>query len=194
MSDWFERRVARALRADVPLGSDEGARRGVMERVRAAAAEGHPVHRRGATWHRVGRQSIVGISLAAGIGGISTLSVIAPTAHPGGQGLSPVVIGDTVVSTLRDTLRLVRLMFEATDARRVAVAGDFNGWDATGTPLSRDEGSRRWSVTLALRAGEHRYAFVVDGTRWVPDPRAERSVEGGDGRIYSLLNLSRTSN
>jgi hypothetical protein len=194
VSEWFERRVARALRADVPLGSDERARRGVMERVRAAAAEGHPVRRRGGGWHGVSRQSIVGLSLAAGIGGISTLSVMSPDARPVGPGLSSVVIGDTVVSTLRDTLRLVRLMFDASDAQRVAVAGDFNGWDAEASPLSRDEGSHRWSVTLALRAGEHRYAFVVDGTRWVPDPRAEHSVEGENGRVYSLLNLRRTSN
>jgi hypothetical protein len=194
VSEWFERRVARALRADVPLASDERARRAVMERVRAAAADGHPIRRRTASWHRVSRQSIVGLSLAAGIGGVSTLSIISPDARPVGQGLSSAVIGDTVVSTLRDTLRLVRLMLEAPDARRVAVAGDFNAWDAEATPLSRDEGSRRWSVTLALHAGEHRYAFVVDGTRWVPDPRAEHSVEGADGRIYSLLNLSRTSN
>lgn len=194
MSEWSERRIARALRADVPLGSDERARGAVMERVRAAAAEGYPIHRRGGAWRRVSRQSIVGLSLAAGIGGISTLSILSPDVHPVGQGLSSVVLGDTVVSTLRDTLRLVRLMFEAPDARRVAVAGDFNEWDAEATPLSRDQSSRRWSITLALRAGEHRYAFVVDGTRWVPDPRAQQSVEGENGRIYSLLNVRRTSN
>jgi hypothetical protein len=194
VSDWFERRVARALRADVPLCGDERARRGVMERVRRAAAEGHPVRRRAEPWHRLSRSSIVGISLAAGIGGISTLSVIAPASHPGASTISSVVLGDTVVSTLRDTLRLVRLMFDAPDARRVAVAGDFNRWNADATQLTRDEGSRRWSVTLALREGEHRYAFVVDGTRWVPDPRAGRSAQGENGRIYSLLNVSRASN
>ena len=91
-------------------------------------------------------------------------------------------------------LRLVRLMFDAPEARRVAVAGDFNGWDADATQLTRDERSRRWSVTLALHDGQHRYAFVVDGTRWVPDPRGGRSVQGADGRVYSLLSLSRTSN
>ena len=37
MSAWFEHRVARALRAEVPLCGDERARRGVMERVRSAA-------------------------------------------------------------------------------------------------------------------------------------------------------------
>jgi len=193
VSDWFERRVARALHTDVPLGSDERARRSVMEQVRRAAADGHPVRRRD-PWHRLSRNSIVGLTLAAGIGGISTLTLVVPDSRTGAPGLSSVVIGDTVVSTLRDTLRLVRLILDAPDARRVAVAGDFNRWDAEATPLVRDERSRRWSVTLALHDGEHRYAFVVDGTRWVPDPRAERSAQGEDGRIYSLLNLSRATN
>jgi hypothetical protein len=193
VSDWFERRVARALQADVPLCGDERARRKVMERVRIAAADGHPVRRRD-SWHRWSRSSIVGISLAAGISGITTLSVVAPATRPGASGLSSVVIGDSVVSTLRDTLRLVRLMFDAPDARRVAIAGDFNRWDSDATLLTRERGSRAWSVTLALRDGEHRYAFVVDGTRWVPDPRAERTARGDDGRLYSLLNVSRATN
>jgi hypothetical protein len=152
------------------------------------------VGRRSEPWLRRSRNSILGLSLAAGIGGLSTLSAVVPDARHEADGLSPVVIGDSLVSTLRDTLRLVRLMFDAPDARRVAVAGDFNQWSVEATPLSRDARSRRWSVTLAVRDGEHRYAFVVDGTRWVPDPRAERSVRGEDGRIYSLLNLSRTAN
>jgi hypothetical protein len=194
VSDWFERRVAQALQADVPLCRDERARRSVMERVRMAAADGHPVRRRSDPWHRWNRSSIAGISLAAGIGGITTLSVVAPDARPAGATLSSVVIGDTVVSTLRDTLRLVRLMFDAPAARSVAVAGDFNRWDADATLLTRERGSRGWSVTLALRDGEHRYAFVVDGTRWVPDPRAERTARGENGRIYSLLNVSRAAN
>ena len=193
MSDWFERRVARALQAEVPLCGDERARRKVMERVRIAAADGHPVRRRD-SWHRWSRSSIVGISLAAGISGITTLSVVAPATRPGASSLSSVVIGDSVVSTLRDTLRLVRLMFDAPDARRVAIAGDFNRWDTDATLLTRERGSRAWSVTLALRDGEHRYAFVVDGTRWVPDPRAERTARGDDGRLYSLLNVSRATN
>ena len=194
MSDWFERRVARALRSDVALGGDDRARHRVMERVRQAATEGYPVRRRGEPWLRRSRNSILGLSLAAGIGGLSTLSAVVPDARREASALSSVVIGDSLVSTLHDTLRLVRLMFDAPNARRVAVAGDFNRWDAAATPLARDARSHRWSVTLAVRDGDHRYAFVVDGTRGVPDPRAERSVRGEDGRIYSLLNLSRTAN
>ena len=85
-------------------------------------------------------------------------------------------------------------MFDAPAAQRVTVAGDFNNWGAPPTALSRDPESRRWTVTLALRAGAHRYAFVVDETRWVPDPQAELVTRGDDGRLYSLLNVGRTAN
>jgi len=172
----------------------ELARRRVMERVRQAAADGHPI-RRGESWYRRQRHSIIGLTLAAGIGGLSTLSALVPAAQrDAGERLGAVVIGDTVVSTLRDTLRLVRLMFDAPNAQRVEVAGDFNGWGASPIALAQDERSRRWSVTLALRSGEHRYAFVVDDTRWTPDPRGGRTVQGDDGRLYSILSLSRAAN
>ena len=43
-----------------------------------------------------------------------------------------VVIGDSVASVasaIRDTLRIVQFMLTAPAASRVALAGDFNGWD-----------------------------------------------------------------
>jgi hypothetical protein len=184
----FERRVAAALHGDVP--TDARAKARIMDRVRSAAAESP---RPRALFVRRGtRHSVVGLVLAAGIGSITTLTVVLP---PGGAraGSTSVVIGDTVVSTLRDTLRLVRLMFDDPGARRVAVVGDFNGWRAGDTPLARDAATHRWSATLALRDGAHRYAFVVDGTRWVPDPSAER-VRADDGRVYSLLRVARSTN
>jgi 1,4-alpha-glucan branching enzyme len=103
------------------------------------------------------------------------------------------VIGDSVVATLRDTLRLVRLIFDDPGARQVSVVSDFNGWRSHATPLAREASTHRWSATIALRDGAYRYAFVVDGTRWVPDPDAER-IRADDGRVYSLLRVSRLSN
>jgi hypothetical protein len=187
----FERSVSAALRQDVP--ADARAKARIMERVRDAARDlprrQAPPFARGA---RGARHAIVGLALAAGIGSLTTLSALLPSA--GGAGAArTAVIGDTVVSTLRDTLRLVRLMFDDPAAREVVVVGDFNGWRAGDTPLTRDGATHRWSATLALRDGAHRYAFVVDGTRWVPDPAAER-VQADDGRVYSLLHVARTTN
>jgi hypothetical protein len=188
----FERRVSAALHA--PVATDVNAKRAIMARVRAAAAMGMPVRRGPRRAPRRGaRYSLVGLALAAGIGSVTTLSSLIRASPGAGSAAVSGVIGDTVVSTLRDTLRLVRLMFDDTGARRVAVVGDFNGWRAGETPLRREPGTGRWSVTLALRDGSHRYAFVVDATRWVPDPTAA-PIRGDDGRVYSLLHVARASN
>jgi hypothetical protein len=161
----FERRVERALRAPVPTSAR--AKQAIMEGVRLAAREGAPGKTLIFPGGRSARHSIIGIALAAGIGSITTLSSFAPAAsdaRPMGV-VTSAIIGDSVVDRFRDTLRLVRLMFDAPDARRVAVAGDFNGWSSDATHMQRDAHSGQWSVTLALKDGEHRYAIVVDNTR-----------------------------
>ncbi len=188
----FERRVAAAIRA--PVSIDEHAKARVMERVRAAASTARPRRPDGARPFGAARHSIVGLALAAGIGSVTTLSVLMPgSGTDAARAASATVIGDSVVSTLRDTLRLVRLIFHDDGARRVAVVGDFNGWRENATPLRRGAGSPRWSVLLALHEGEHRYAFVVDGTRWVPD--GTRGTEPVDGRqLYGILRVARVSN
>jgi len=84
-----------------------------------------------------------------------------------------VVIGDSVASVasaIRDTLRIVQFMLTAPAASRVALAGDFNGWDPREIEMTRDSRDGRWAVTLALAPGRHSYAYVVDDTQWVRDP------------------------
>lgn len=82
----------------------------------------------------------------------------------------------------------VRFVLHAPEARTVSLAGTFNQWDSGATPLVRSDGGM-WSATLVLPAGEHEYAFVVDGARWVPDPAAP-GVDDGFGRRNSVLTLS----
>jgi hypothetical protein len=187
----FERRVSAALHAPVPVGAR--ARQAIMERVRAVPLNERPVRRSRPPRTLAVRHSIVGLALAAGIGSIGTLPSMRAGRGAGAGASATAVIGDTVSATLRDTARLVRLMFDDATARHVAAVGDFNGWSADSTPLVHDATTRRWTATIALRDGAHRYAFVVDGTRWALDPSAPH-VRGDDGRVYSLLNVSRQSN
>ncbi len=86
------------------------------------------------------------------------------------------------------SLITVRFVLVAPDAHNVSLAGTFNQWDAQATPLVRSGSSGVWTATLTLPAGQHQYAFVVDGQRWVPDPGAP-SVDDGFGRRNSLLTL-----
>lgn len=81
---------------------------------------------------------------------------------------------------------LVRFVLAAPDAQRVSLAGSFNGWQSEGIPLSRDSGGA-WEVILPLALGEHRYQFVVDGVRWVPDPASDALVPDGFGGTNSMI-------
>ena len=192
MPDQFQRRVERALRAAVPTSVH--AQRVIMDRVRQ-----EPLATASRRWlplisGRSARQSLIGIALAAGIGSITTVASLGPAAHVSrAEGsVTSVVIGDSVVDRLRDTLRLVRLMFDDPTARQVAVIGDFNGWRSETTPMRRDDATGRWGVTLALHDGAHRYAIVVDNTRWAGDVP---SRPGDSARqLYSLLHVARASN
>lgn len=189
----FERRVASALRA--PVATSTRAKHTIMEHVRRAARERMPSRTLTLPIGRPARHSIVGIALAAGIGSITTLAstfgLPVQSAQPIGAA-SSVVIGDSVVDRLRDTLRLVRLIFDDPAARQVAVVGDFNGWRDDATRMQRDERTGRWAVTLALHDGEHRYAIVVDNTRWAGGMPA-RSGDAA-GHVYSLLHVARATN
>jgi 1,4-alpha-glucan branching enzyme len=70
-------------------------------------------------------------------------------------------------------------------ARSVAVAGSFNNWDATRTPmLPASDGL--WKTTVWLPAGRYEYRFIVDGS-WMSDPSARESVQNTFGSTNSVL-------
>ena len=53
-------------------------------------------------------------------------------------------------------------------AHEVYLAGSFNGWSPTETPMTRDNGGY-WTVALPLAPGRYEYKFVVDG-EWCCEP------------------------
>lgn len=57
----------------------------------------------------------------------------------------------------------------APSASCVYVAGDFNGWSDTATPLKRDERLGVWQTCIPVPPGRYRYRLVIDG-RWTQDP------------------------
>ena len=75
-------------------------------------------------------------------------------------------------------------------ARRVALVGDFNGWDEQATLLVREPGSSLWSVTVPLQRGRHVYAFIVDST-WTTDRRAPTSRDPDFGVEGSVVIVGR---
>lgn len=113
---------------------------------------------------------LLGPALAAAAALVVWLGRPGPVATPGGGAVT------------------VRFVLTAPDARAVTVAGTFNQWDSHATPLVRTGPTGTWTATITLPAGQHQYAFVVDGVRWVPDPAAP-AVDDGFGRRNSVLTL-----
>lgn len=71
-------------------------------------------------------------------------------------------------------------------AKRVSLVGDFNGWKAGETPLVRlDNGL--WTTTVPLPEGRHVYAFVIDDTLVMADPRAPKAGDADYGREGSVV-------
>ncbi len=70
-------------------------------------------------------------------------------------------------------------------AQRVSIVGDFNDWNNSATPLTLDHGA--WTITVALPPGRHVYAFVVNGDRWIRDPRAPEAADGDFDRPGSVI-------
>ena len=83
----------------------------------------------------------------------------------------------------------VKFILFAPAAKQVTLAGTFNRWEPGTTPLVRVSDEGVWTVTLGLPAGQHQYAFVVDGQRWVVDPAAP-TVDDGFGRKNSVVSVS----
>jgi hypothetical protein len=73
------------------------------------------------------------------------------------------------------------------EARKVAIAGSFNGWDVGSDALERtSEGS--WMRELVLPLGEHSYKFCVDG-QWHLDPGGA-PTRRESGYINNVVSLS----
>lgn len=88
-----------------------------------------------------------------------------------------------------DTSRPVRFTLRAPASSRVTLTGDFNDWNAG--QLSLQPRAGEWSVTLRLRPGRYRYAFVLDDARWVADPHGATATDDDFGTPTSVITVAR---
>jgi hypothetical protein len=188
--EWIAREARR------PVVTDLAARQRIM-----AAVHAEPVPRaRARFWGRLVAPRAFSLSPAGGAllaAGLIGIGVIADTfAHNRdgrltvGQPSVAVAPRLPVSDTITDTV--VRFVYVAPQAAKVYVAGDFNGWDATKTPLRRDANSGVWTVTLPLTTGRHLYGFIVDGS-WNTDPHAPLAPDDGFGHANSVKLVRRGS-
>ncbi|MBN1476624.1 hypothetical protein JXA47_07725 [Candidatus Sumerlaeota bacterium] len=75
-------------------------------------------------------------------------------------------------------------------AETVSLTGSFTGWTSEGIPMSDPDGDGIWTVTYALRPGEHLYKFVVNGDQWHHDPLNPDRVDDNHQGFNSVIQIS----
>lgn len=155
-------RMIERLRA--PVEMDPGIDARVMARLAA-----DPPSRLRTWWAWLRRPQLVPVSPLAVLAGAAVLAGVAVMWR--GSPAGPSTTGPSQVE----------FVVVARGATSVALVGDFNDWDAGRTPMrltgQEGEESGVWSVVIPLAPGRHRYAFLVNGSRWVADPAAPRAPD-----------------
>lgn len=177
-------KIARELRVPVAVGRSLDAR--VMNAVRRL-----PRHARFGLWSRLITPRTVTVTplvwgmLAATVAAFAVLGAM----HAGAdldRAAKP--IASALFPKAPAPSQRVQFVLVAPDAKKVAVVGDFNGWDASHAAYQAEHrGGGVWSVTAPVPLGHHRYSFVVDDSLWVADPTAPRVIDYDYGMPNSAI-------
>jgi len=178
--------IARELRAPVAIGRRLDVR--VMRAVRRL-----PRHARFGLWSRLVTPRTVTVTplvwgmLAAAVAAFAVLGAM----HAGAdfnRAAKPIARAFFPQPKAADQSQRVQFVLVAPDAKKVAVVGDFNGWDASHAAYqAQQHGGGVWSVTAPVPLGHHRYSFVVDDSLWVADPTAPRVTDYDYGMPNSAI-------
>lgn len=84
------------------------------------------------------------------------------------------------------TKRKATFTFIDAPGKKVFVAGSFNKWNPTASPLAYCEKSGVYSATLWIPRGKHEYKFVVDDI-WQADPANPDFVINVHGSLNSFV-------
>mgnify|MGYP001827593694 FL=1 len=82
----------------------------------------------------------------------------------------------------------------APGADNVELLGTFNNWKMGDIVLDGPDASGHWTATVELPEGRHEYIFLVDGERWVADPKGVTHRPDGFGRINTVINFYEEDN
>jgi hypothetical protein len=89
-----------------------------------------------------------------------------------------------------DRSQQVRIIFFSPEASSVALIGDFNEWDQREVTLAESSDRGIWEFSMALNPGVYHYNLLVDGERWVANPKSSTLVPDGFGGYNSVLVVS----
>jgi hypothetical protein len=175
-------RIASELRRPVPARPDFEAR--VMAAVRAA-----PPALPARAWLWLREPRTLALSPLGGLAFAAGLVLVAAVAWNGFRSGREAYARRAAAEPAATVPSVVSFVLVAPEARSVAVAGDFDGWDRSRLMMRR-EASGLWTLSVPLAPGRYRYAFVVDGRQFVADPTAPPAVDDDFGQPTSVVTVS----
>ena len=95
------------------------------------------------------------------------------------------VRGDQVARGDREN---VQFELSVEPGSRVFVAGTFNNWSQTATPLEYCPDRGHFKVSLHIPKGTYEYLFVVNGA-WFNDPKCGECVPNSLGTSNNVLHV-----
>jgi predicted anti-sigma-YlaC factor YlaD len=84
----------------------------------------------------------------------------------------------------------VQIIFFSPEASSVALIGDFNEWGQQEVTFAKSSDRGIWEFSMALDPGVYHYNLLVDGERWVANPKSSTLVPDGFGGYNSVLVVS----
>ena len=84
----------------------------------------------------------------------------------------------------------VRFVLTAPEAETVSLVGDFSDWNTTQFILQDPEDDGTWEISIKLIKGKiYTYNFLVDGEKWIVDPKSLINIKDGFGGESSLIEI-----
>jgi 1,4-alpha-glucan branching enzyme len=91
----------------------------------------------------------------------------------------------------KSTCRVTFQLPKDVEAKKVSLAGEFNNWDTSATPLKKVKGV--WKTTLELEQGqEYQFRYFLDDSEWRNDEAADKympnNVDGDNSVVVTYQN------
>lgn len=138
----------------------------------------------------LGASAVAAAALVIGFvsrGAVTSRSESEPTMAAGPSAVPVTPAPVTLASAEGAEARVAtQFVFERAGASAVSLVGEFNGWGAEDVPMTQVTPGV-WEATVPLPPGRHVYAFLVDGTLLVADPRAPKAGDADYGREGSVV-------
>lgn len=86
------------------------------------------------------------------------------------------------------TAKDVEFTFYAPGAKKVCLAGTFNGWNTSSMPMKKDKDGT-WRIKVKLSSGRHEYKYFVDGA-WAQDVPGAEMVQNCFGSRNCVVGVA----